>query len=172
MNVHDADVSEDSYRQVIYRKTARLFEAGAHIAAILADRAASDRDAMIAYGRHLGCAFQLVDDALDYVASADELGKNLGDDLAEGKPTLPLIYSMQTGTEAQRTLIRNAIEGDEHINLGEIVAVIEATGAMDYTRMRAQQAADEAIEALGNIPDSEFRQALIAIADFAVQRRS
>jgi len=172
MNVHDPDVTEQGYRQVIYRKTARLFEAGAQIAAVLADRDPGDQQAMIAYGQHLGCAFQLVDDALDYVASAEELGKNLGDDLAEGKPTLPLIYAMQTGSDAQRALIRAAILGDRPVELGDIVEIIQETGAMDYTRRRAQEAADEAIVALARVPDSEYRQALIAIADFAVQRRS
>jgi len=172
MNVHDPDVTEQSYRQVIYRKTARLFEAGAQIAAVLADRHPGDQQAMIAYGQHLGCAFQLVDDALDYVASAEELGKNLGDDLAEGKPTLPLIYAMQAGSDTQRALIREAIMGDKPVELGDIVEIIEATGAMDYTRRRAQEAADEAIVSLANVPDSEYRQALVAIADFAVQRRS
>ena len=108
MNVHDPDTSEDDYQQVIYRKTARLFEAGAQIAAVLANRDPGDEAAMIKYGQHLGTAFQLIDDALDYSASADELGKNLGDDLAEGKATLPLIYAMRAGTDAQRDLIREA----------------------------------------------------------------
>ena len=112
MNIHDPDVTEESYRQVIYRKTAKLFEAGAQIAALLADRDTNDQDAMIAYGRHLGCAFQLVDDALDYDASPNELGKNLGDDLAEGKPTLPLIYAMENGSAAEKRLIQNAIQAD------------------------------------------------------------
>lgn len=103
MNVHDPDITEEGYLQVIYRKTAKLFEAGAQISAILAHRDPTDEAAMIAYGRHLGCAFQLVDDALDYDASPDELGKNLGDDLAEGKTTLPLIYAMLKSTEAEKT---------------------------------------------------------------------
>jgi octaprenyl-diphosphate synthase len=106
MNVHDPDTTEDAYRQVIYRKTARLFEAGAQIASVLAERSPADEEAMIEYGRNLGMAFQLVDDALDFDASPDELGKNLGDDLAEGKATLPLIYAMQNGTSADRELIR------------------------------------------------------------------
>ena len=102
MNVHDPDVSEAAYRQVIYRKTARLFEAGAQIAAVLANRHPDDEQAMLTYGQSLGTAFQLIDDALDYDASPDELGKNLGDDLAEGKPTLPLIYAMARGSSAER----------------------------------------------------------------------
>ena len=172
MNVHDPDVSEEDYRQVIYRKTARLFEAGAQISAVLANRDLADEAAMIAYGRHLGCAFQLVDDALDYVASPEDLGKNLGDDLAEGKPTLPLIYSMQEGSESERKLIREAIEGDESANLADVLTIIESTGAMQYTQMRANEAAQLAIESLSDIPDSEYRQALVTIADFSVQRKS
>ena len=127
---------------------------------------------MIAYGRHLGCAFQLVDDALDYDASPDELGKNLGDDLAEGKPTLPLIYAMENGSEAEKSLIRSAIEDDGIEKLDEIQSIIESTGALQYTAARAQEAADLAIGSLSGIPDSDYKEALIAIADFAVKRRS
>lgn len=172
MNVHDPDISEESYRQVIYRKTARLFEAGAQIAAVLADRPADDEAAMICYGQNLGTAFQLIDDALDYGASPDELGKNLGDDLAEGKMTLPLIYAMENGSDGEREMIRTAIEADGLHRLDEIQDVIEATGALQYTVGKAQEAADLAIDALSVIPESEHRQALVAIAEFAVKRRS
>jgi len=172
MNVQDPDVSEESYQTVIYRKTAKLFEAGAQIAALLADRAATDVDAMIEYGRSLGTAFQLVDDALDYNASAEELGKNLGDDLAEGKPTLPLIYAMREGTEAEGALIRLAIQSGDLGRLDDIRAVIESTGALQYTAARAKAAADAAILALSDIPDSDYKEAMIVIADFAVNRRS
>ena len=171
MNVHDPDITEDNYRQVIYRKTARLFEAGAQIAAVLANRPA-DEKAMIAYGQHLGEAFQLVDDALDFNASAEELGKNLGDDLAEGKATLPLIYAMQNGSAAERTMIRQAIVDGGLDKLNEIQAVIESTGALQYTAARAQEAANLAINALSGIPDSGHKQALVAIAEFSVRRRS
>jgi octaprenyl-diphosphate synthase len=172
MNVHDPDTTEESYRQVIYRKTARLFEAGAQIAAVLADRDAADEAAMVTYGQNLGAAFQLVDDALDYNASADELGKNLGDDLAEGKATLPLIYAMQQGSSEDKELIRNAIVEGGLDQLERITAIIEATGALEYTAMRAQEAADTAIAALSEIPDSAHKQALVAVAEFSVQRRS
>jgi len=172
MNVHDPDITEDDYRQVIYRKTARLFEAGAQIAAVLAERDPADEAAMIRYGRYLGTAFQLVDDALDYSASPDELGKNLGDDLAEGKATLPLIYSMQNGTSAEKKTIRSAIEDDNHASLGDILEIIESTGALDYTSMRAQEAAEMASEAITNIPRSEYKNAMLAIAEFSVHRRS
>ena len=172
MNVHNPDTNEDAYRQVIYRKTARLFESGAQIAAVLGDRNQSDEEAMMAYGRHLGTAFQLVDDALDFNASAEELGKNLGDDLAEGKATLPLIYAMENGSAKDRELIRNAILDGGLDQLEQITAIIEATGALQYTAKRAQEAADAAVAALAAIPDSEYKQALITIAEFSVQRRS
>jgi octaprenyl-diphosphate synthase len=172
MSVHDPDTTEESYRQVIYRKTARLFEAGAQIAAVLANRDPADEAAMITYGQNLGAAFQLVDDALDYNASADELGKNLGDDLAEGKATLPLIYAMQEAVPEDKELIRRAIVEGGLDQLERITAIIETTGALEYTARRAQEAADTAIAALSDIPDSDHKQALIAIAEFSIQRRS
>ncbi len=172
MAVHDPDTTEEAYRQVIYRKTARLFEAGAQIAAVLAGRDPGDESAMIIYGQNLGTAFQLIDDALDFKASADELGKNLGDDLAEGKATLPLIYAMQKGSTDDRELIRNAILEGGLDQLEKITAIIESTGALQYTAARAQETADTAIAALSDVPDSDYKQALIAIADFSVQRRS
>jgi len=172
MNVHDPDTTEESYRQVIYRKTARLFEAGAQIAAVLAGRDPADVAAMVTYGQNLGAAFQLVDDALDYNASADELGKNLGDDLAEGKATLPLIYAMRQAVPDDKDLIRNAIIEGGLDQLERITAIIKTTGALEYTARRAQEAADTAIAALSDIPDSAHKQALIAIAEFSIQRRS
>ena len=172
MNVHNPDTSEDEYRQVIYRKTARLFEAGAQIAAVLAGRDQSDENAMVRYGQNLGTAFQLVDDALDFNALPEELGKNLGDDLAEGKATLPLIHAMQVGSEKQRTLIRKSIIEGGLQQLDAIQDIIESTGALIYTEKRAHEAADIAIDALSGIPDSEYKQALISIAEFAVKRRS
>ncbi|MBT8103446.1 MAG: octaprenyl diphosphate synthase [Gammaproteobacteria bacterium] len=172
MNIHNPDTSEDDYRQVIYRKTARLFEAGAQISAVLAARDPSDEAAMIEYGQNLGTAFQLVDDALDFNAAPEELGKNLGDDLAEGKATMPLIYAMQVGSKSERALIRQAIEEGGLRHLDSIRAIIESTGALDYTAERAHEAADIAISVLSDIPDSEYKQALISIAEFAVKRRS
>ncbi len=152
--------------------TARLFEAGAQVAAVLAARESSDEAAMLEYGQNLGTAFQLVDDALDFNASAEELGKNLGDDLAEGKATLPLIHAMRVGSESERALIREAIVEGGLGKLGEIQAIIESTGALEYTAQKAHEAADIAISALSDIPDSEYKQALISIAEFAVKRRS
>lgn len=172
MNVHNPDVTEAAYRKVIYRKTARLFEAGAQIAAVLAGRDHSDESAMICYGQNLGTAFQLVDDTLDYDASPEELGKNLGDDLAEGKPTLPLIYAMENGSEAERKMIRHTIEEGGLERLHDIQTLVESTGALEYTTARAQEAADIAINSLDGIPDSQYKEAMISIADFAVKRRS
>ena len=172
MNVHDPDTSEEDYHQVIYRKTARLFEAGAQIAAVLADRDPLDEQAMIEYGRNLGTAFQLVDDALDFEASPEELGKNLGDDLAEGKATLPLIHAMRAGADSERDLIRQAILDGGLQQLETIQHIIKSTGALDYTLQRAHEAADTAIAALASIPESEYKQALLSVAEFAVQRRS
>ena len=172
MNVHDPDTSEDDYRQVIYRKTARLFEAGSQIAAVLCGQSDAVEASMVDYGRHLGTAFQLVDDALDFDASAEELGKNIGDDLAEGKATLPLIYAMQNGSDKDSTLIRNAIleGGLEHLD--QITSIIKSSGALKYTADKAQEAADSAIASLAALPDSEYKQALIDIAKLSVQRRS
>jgi octaprenyl-diphosphate synthase len=172
MNVHDPDTTEDAYRQVIYRKTARLFEAGAQIAAVLARRSKADEAAMIEYGLNLGMAFQLVDDALDFDASPEEFGKNLGDDLAEGKATLPLIYAMQHGDSTERELIREAVLQGGLDDLETIRSIIESTGALQYTAARAQEAAEVAVGALSEIPDSDHKQALIAIAEFSVRRRS
>ncbi len=172
MNVHDPHTTEEVYQQVIYRKTAKLFEAGAQIAAVLAERSDVEEAAMIRFGQELGTAFQLVDDALDFSASAAELGKNLGDDLAEGKATLPLIHAMKKGSSEDKELIRKAILEGGLDQLENITAIIESTGALQYTAARAQEAADKAIAALSDVPDSDYKRALIAIADFSVQRRS
>lgn len=172
MNVHDPDTTEDDYRQVIYRKTARLFEAGAQIAAVLSAQDADTEASMAEYGRHLGTAYQLIDDALDFAASPEELGKNIGDDLAEGKATLPLIYAMKNGSRQEREIIRAAILEGGLGKLEQITAIIESTGALRYTTEKARDAADLAIASLSGVPDSEFKQALIDIAYLSVQRRS
>ena len=172
MNVHDPETTEDDYRQVIYRKTARLFEAGAQIAAVLNGQGDEIESSMINYGRHLGTAFQLVDDALDYDASADELGKNIGDDLAEGKATLPLIYAMKEGSGEDRKIIRDAILEGGLDQLERITAIIKSTGALQYTADKAREAADNAIASLSRVPESKYKQALINIAELSIQRRS
>ena len=172
MNVHNPETTEDDYRQVIYRKTARLFEAGAQIAAVLSGQSVEIESSMINYGRHLGTAFQLVDDALDYDASSDELGKNIGDDLAEGKATLPLIYAMKEGSGEDRKIIRDAILEGGLDQLDRITAIIKSTGALQYTIDKAREAADNAIASLSRVPESKYKKALINIAELSIQRRS
>lgn len=171
LNVHDPDTSEEKYHEVIYGKTACLFEAATRIGAILANCDSVDEKAFAAYGKHLGTAFQLVDDALDYSADSEELGKNVGDDLAEGKPTLPLIYAMQQGSAEQAELIRAAIKqgGLEHIDA--IRAIIEETGALDYTLAQAHTEAGKAKSSIEFLPPGEYRQALMFLADYAVERQ-
>jgi octaprenyl-diphosphate synthase len=170
MNAHDPDTSEESYLEVIYRKTAKLFEAGGQMAAILAGAPPEIEQAMVDYGRHLGNAFQLVDDALDYRADREELGKNLGDDLAEGKPTLPLIYAMAHSSIEDTARLRIAVENGGLEELGAITRTIESSGGLEYTARLAQREKDLAIEALGRLPESVYRQALQALAEFAVGR--
>jgi len=170
MNAHDPDTSEQSYLEVIYRKTARLFEAGAQMAAILAQAAPAVEQAMVAYGRHLGTAFQLVDDVLDYRADRTELGKNLGDDLAEGKPTLPLIYALSRAAPEDAARLRTGIERGGLDNLEAITRMIESSGGLEYTARLARREKDLAIEALADLPDSAHSRSLRALADFAVSR--
>jgi len=172
MNSGDPDTTEIRYLEVIYRKTARLFEAGAQIAAIVA-RASADIEAALArYGKHLGIAFQLVDDALDYRGDAEELGKNVGNDLAEGKPTLPLIHALGHSDPHARAMIRQAIAQGGTEEQGPIRAVVESTGGLDYTARLAEREAEQAIDALSGIPASPYRKALEALARFAVTRRA
>ncbi len=171
MNVNDPDTTEQSYMQVIYCKTAKLFEAATQLAAVISGQPKVIEQAMQAYGMHLGTAFQLIDDVLDYQADAAELGKNIGDDLAEGKPTLPLLHALKLGDERQQQLIRNAItEGNGMQHFSEIMAALEQTGAFDYTRNKAEQEAKAAQLALQPLPDSPYKQALLALADIAVSR--
>lgn len=170
LNINDPDTSEQKYRQVIYGKTACLFEAAMQIGAILGNVEENIEQGLSEFGKHLGTAFQLVDDALDYTASSSDLGKNVGDDLAEGKPTLPLIYAMQHGNKEQKALICTAIQegGLEHIDA--ITQAIIDTGALDYTRQQAQLEADRAKSAIDSLPETEFKQALTFLADYAVAR--
>lgn len=172
MNVNDPDTTEQSYMQVIYCKTAKLFEAATQLAAIVAKQSESVENSMKLYGMHLGTAFQLIDDVLDYQADAAELGKNIGDDLAEGKPTLPLIHALKHGTAVQQALIREAIvEGNGMQHLEAIMQALHDTKAFDYTRKLAEQEAEKARAALSEIPESEYKNALMALADIAVSRR-
>jgi octaprenyl-diphosphate synthase len=171
MNCNNPDTSEADYMEVIYRKTAKLFEAGARIGAILNNQDAAIETALANYGRHLGHAFQLVDDALDYNATAEELGKNIGDDLADGKATLPLIYAMSHGSAAERHLIREAIESGSAQNLTSIQLAIETSGGLRYTAECAAREAEKAVESLDAIPRSPYRDALKTLAEFAIKRR-
>jgi len=172
MNSGDPDTSEIRYMDVIYRKTARLFEAGAQVAAIVARAPASTEGALARYGKHLGIAFQLIDDALDYCGDEVELGKNVGDDLAEGKPTLPLIHALRHGDAAAVEMIRAAVEQGGTEDQAPIRAVIESTGGLDYTARLAENEADQALEALAGVPASAYRDALGALARFAVSRNA
>lgn len=172
MNCNDPDTSEESYMQVIYCKTAKLFEAATRLAAVVAQQPKHIEQAMQEYGKYLGTAFQLVDDIMDYTANAKEMGKNVGDDLAEGKPTLPLIYAMNNGTAEQRKLIRDAIEHCNGMdNLDAILKALEDTGSLKYTQKIAEQEADKAIKALAVLPDSQYKEALIALTHIAANRR-
>lgn len=170
MNAHDPDTTEERYFEVIYRKTAKLFESGMQIAAILSDASPELESNLASYGRHLGTAFQLIDDVLDYQSDQEQLGKNLGDDLAEGKPTLPLIYALRHGSAEQRAIIRSSIEQGSIEQLPRITAAIESTGGLAYTARLARQEATLAIDALAQLPESAYKQALRELADFAVNR--
>jgi octaprenyl-diphosphate synthase len=172
MNSGDPDTTEVRYMEVIYRKTARLFEAGAQIAAIIARAPPEVEAALTRYGKHLGIAFQLIDDALDYRGDEAELGKNVGDDLAEGKPTLPLIHALRQSDAAATKMIRDAIEQGGTEDQAPIVAVIESTGGLDYTARLAEGEAELALEALARVPASPYRDALGALARFAVSRKA
>jgi octaprenyl-diphosphate synthase len=171
MNVNDPDTSEQNYMQVIYCKTAKLFEAATQLAAIIAEQPEAVVNSMKLYGMHLGTAFQLIDDVLDYQADAAELGKNIGDDLAEGKPTLPLIHALKHGNAEQQALIRSAIiDGNGMAHLQEILTAMSQTDAFGYTRAIAEQEAEKARRALDTIPSSPYKEALLALADMAVSR--
>jgi len=169
LNCHDADTTQERYMEVIHRKTAKLFEAATQMGPILAERPDLE-DAFIAYGRHIGAAFQLIDDALDYTADAEELGKNIGDDLAEGKPTLPLIYVLENGSDSEKDIIRRAIESEGIALLEEVTAIIKQSGAIDFTVKIAQQEAEQAKQALQPLEESSIKDALISLADLAVNR--
>ena len=170
LNCNDPDTTEQSYLDVIHCKTAKLFEAAAQLGAVICDATPEQEQAMAKYGMHLGTAFQLVDDVLDYSASSEEMGKNVGDDLAEGKPTLPLIRAMRQGSEKQSAVIRNAIEAGGRDNISEVMAVIESTDAIAYTAKKAREEADLAIAQLQHLPASHYADALKILADFSVSR--
>ena len=172
MNMHDPDLAVHDYLQVIRFKTAKLFEASARLGAVLAGASAGVEEACASYGRSLGTAFQLVDDLLDYEGNSDELGKNVGDDLREGKPTLPLLVAMERATEPELALIRHAIEHGELEKLPEILAIVKRTGALDATRASARAESEQAQAALSALPPSAARDALLNLCVRSVHRSS
>ena len=171
INVRDPNTSEDNYMQVIHHKTAKMFESAAETGAVLGANAQTDFvDAFAAYGRHLGIAFQLIDDVLDYQGNADDLGKNVGDDLAEGKPTLPLIYTMAHGSDDEANLIRNAIRHGGLDNLDAIIDTVKRCGGLQYTIDKAAEHTRLAIEAIQAVPESVYKTALTDLANLSLQR--
>jgi octaprenyl-diphosphate synthase len=171
LNCHDANVGAENYLHVIHCKTAKLFEAAMRLGAILAGADEAIEQAAAKYGMHLGTAFQLVDDVLDYSADEQETGKNLGDDLAEGKPTLPLIYAMQQGDARQAEVVRAAIEQGDITRFAEVLQVVQQTGALEYTRQQAQIESDIACAELTFFPESNYKQSLLELAHFAATRQ-
>ena len=172
INAKDPEISEASYFEVIHKKTAALFEGACETAAVLTAADKHIREKMRAYGYHLGMAFQLVDDALDYTGNTETLGKNVGDDLAEGKPTLPLIYAMQQSNEQQAQLIAQSIRQGDSSKLEEVIQIINTSGALDYTLEQAKNHVDQSINTLDNLPDSRYKQAMIDLSHFALSRSS
>lgn len=170
LNMHDPDVTEERYLQVIRSKTAKLFEAAAELGALISGANDDQIAAAGEYGRSLGTAFQLIDDVLDYAGDAAEIGKNVGDDLREGKPTLPLIWLMSHGTPAQRELVRSCIENGDEQHFDAILSAITSSGALDYTRRAAEEAGQRATDAIAGLPDSVYKDALLQLARFALDR--
>ncbi|MBP6117281.1 MAG: polyprenyl synthetase family protein [Neisseriaceae bacterium] len=172
MNIGNTDITEAEYLQVIQYKTAKLFEAAAQVGALLAKANAEQELALKNYGMHLGTAFQIIDDILDYSGDAEQIGKNVGDDLAEGKPTLPLIYIMQQGNEAAATDVRYALEHADRDYFDKIHAHVMASGALAYAKTEAEKACAQAIASLASLPDNEVKQAMIELAESSVARLS
>jgi len=172
MNMHDASLDEAAYLRVIRSKTAKLFEASTRLAAVISGASAEVEEACATYGQALGTAFQVIDDVLDYAGDANETGKNLGDDLREGKTTLPLILAMQRGTPAQSALIRAAIEAGDSAQLTQIVDIVRETGALEATRDAAAAEAQRAIDALSGFPANEHATGLLQLAAQLLERRA
>jgi octaprenyl-diphosphate synthase len=170
LNVHNADTDEVRYLEVVRRKTAKLFEAATRLGAILGKVAPETEEGLAQYGVHVGTAFQLIDDVLDYSGDLNNTGKNLGDDLNEGKPTLPLIYAMRNGSPAQAQAVRHAIEQGGREDFKTVLDAITHTGALDYARQQAKGEAAAACVAIERLPHSKYRDSLIQLAEFAVNR--
>ena len=171
MNARSADLDEAGYRKVIYAKTAKLFEAACQLGAMVAGASGQAVVAAASYGRSLGNAFQLIDDLLDYAGDADTMGKLAGNDLKEGKMTLPLIWLMANGTDVQKTAIRKSIEEGDESCFDAVVEAVRTSGAWDYTYQMAKQESDAAIRAIADLPDGEYRQSLEALSLFSVDRK-
>ena len=170
LNCNNPATSEQKYLDVISRKTAILFSAATKLGAVISNTTPEIEESLAAYGQHLGIAFQLIDDALDYKSTQEELGKNLGDDLAEGKPTLPLIHAIAAGSEQQAEIVRNAIKEGNRDAFNEVYNIVKDTDAIAYTEQRADEEVGKAIAALTPLPDSDFKEAMIQLANFSVQR--
>ncbi len=164
------NITETEYMDVIYRKTGKLFEAGVSIGAVLADQSQIVESSLTEYGRHLGIAFQLIDDVFDYSSSVEVIGKNIGDDLAEGKPTLPLIYALERCNSQEQLMIREAIENKDSKDSEQIIEYIKSCGALALATEKAKATSEKAINALENLPDSQYKDALIKLARFAIDR--
>jgi len=172
MGSHDPEVDEGRYLEVIRRKTAKLFEAAARLGAVLARSAPELEERLAAYGARVGTAFQVIDDVLDYSGEESSIGKSLGDDLAEGKPTLPLIHAMRAGSAPDRARVRQVIVNGGREDFGDVLAAIRASGSLDYARAAAQREADAARAAIAGLPQSEFKRSLLELASFSVARQS
>ncbi|MGE5640513.1 MAG: polyprenyl synthetase family protein [Clostridia bacterium] len=172
MGSHDPEVQEERYLEVIRRKTAKLFEASARLGGVLARSPAAVERGLADYGMHVGTAFQLIDDVLDYSGEEGDIGKSLGDDLAEGKPTLPLIHAMRAGSAEQAKVVRKAIEEGGRDDFTAVLSAIRACGALDYARAAAEREAQSAQRSLGPLPDSEFKRSLLELASFSVTRKA
>ena len=170
LNVNNANITDEAYLQVIHYKTAKLFEAATRLGAIISQASAKDEDALSQYGMHIGTAFQLIDDVLDLSGNALEIGKNLGDDLSEGKPTLPLLYAMRNGNEEEANVIKNAIEQGGLEDLSAVLSAVTRTGALDHVREVASKEAELACNAIAHFSDSPYKLALITLAQFSVNR--
>ena len=175
LNMHDPEVNEESYLQVIRYKTAKLFEASSELGAILAKASDAEREQAAAFGRHIGTAFQLMDDLLDYTASAAQMGKNAGDDLREGKPTLPLIYLLENGSAQERLLVRAAIEQNQDLPediFEQILLAVQNSGALNFTQAAAQHEAKLALDCIAAFPKNEATDALLALCDYSITRQT
>ena len=170
INAGDAGIEEANYLNVIHKKTAILFQTATATAAVLAGQASASVDALARYGHHLGMTFQLQDDVLDYAGNADEMGKNIGDDLSEGKPTLPLIFAMREGTPEQARVVRDAIQNSDASQINDVIDIVQSCGGLEYTRKSAMEHARLARNAIRDIAGSRYKQALLELTDFALSR--